>query len=319
MTTRTPLPHHTDSLFLTDGGLETTLIFHQGVDLPDFASFVLLQTPEGRDALTAYFESYIDIARRHDTGIVLETPTWRANSDWAARQGIDSTALRRLNTAAVTQLHELRRAHETPTTPIVVSGNIGPRGDGYTPGQTMSAEEARDYHREQIDTFAEAEADLATVLTINYVEEATGIALAARDAQLPVVISFTLETDGALPTGQALEAAITEVDDATDGYASYFMINCAHPTHFDSALDVGSPALSRVRGLRANASTMSHAELDEAEELDAGDPDGLGEHYRELLTVLPNLTVLGGCCGTDVRHVEAIARSCAPVFASRGR
>lgn len=284
---------------ITDGGMETTLIFKQGFDLPHFAAFVLLDDSAGRDALRAYYRSYIDIAEARSVGIVLDTPTWRANPDWGEKLGYGTETLTDVSRRAVALLEELR------TPQVVVSGCIGPRGDGYRVDAEMSPQEAESYHTPQIEAFAETSADLVTALTLTYADEATGIVHAAAAAEVPVVISFTVETDGRLPSGQSLGEAIEQVDGATDGAASYFMVNCAHPTHFADALEQ-APWAERLRGVRANASKKSHAELDEAEELDEGDPDELAARYRELRDRLPNLSVVGGCCGTDHRHVEAV-------------
>src|SRR5436189_1651192 len=139
---------------------------------------------------------------------------------------------------------------------------------------------------------------MVTVLTINYTEEAVGVARAAEAHGLPSVISFTVETDGRLPTGQPLAEAIDQVDSATGGAPAYFMVNCAHPTHFEAEL-AGGAWRERIRGIRANASKLSHAELDEADGLDAGDPAELADDHARLNALLPNLNVLGGCCGTD--------------------
>jgi S-methylmethionine-dependent homocysteine/selenocysteine methylase len=304
------LPQLDADTFLTDGGIETTLIFDDGLDLPDFAAFPLLETASGRDALIRYFEPYAAVARRDRIGIVLETPTWRANPDWADRLGYGTEALAELNRQAVSLTASLRR-YETPTTPVVVSGCLGPRGDGYQPGQTDSVDEARAYHAAQVRTFAEADADMVTAITMTHEEEAIGIALAARDADMPVALSFTVETDGTLPTGQPLRQAIEAVDAATDAYPAYYMINCAHPTHFAHILEAGAPWTGRIRGLRANASMLSHAELDEAEELDTGDPIALAQLYCDLRRTHGHLTVLGGCCGTSHRHIDAISTACA--------
>lgn len=312
------LPQLSPSLFLTDGGLETTLIFHHGFDLPDFAAFPLLESEPGRQALEGYYRAYIAIATAHSTGLVLETPTWRASADWGARLGYDAAALRAVNVAAVELLKVLRAGHDGAPTPFVISGNLGPRGDGYAPTSIMTADEAEKYHAEQIRTLRDAGADLITALTITYVDEAIGIVRAAVAHDIPVVISFTTEVDGVLPSGQPLEQAIVELDAATNAASAYLMVNCAHPTHVMGVLDPASAAFARVRGMRANASTRSHAELDEAEELDAGHPAELGALYRELVAVLPNLTILGGCCGTDDRHIEAIAVACAPLLRDRG-
>ena len=307
---RRALPQLDGSLFLTDGGIETTLIFHDGFDLPDFAAFVLLGQDEGRAALTRYFESYVAIAARDEVGIVLETPTWRANPDWALRQGLTAEQTAQVNRDAVDLLVDVRSRLERDGAPIVISGCIGPRGDGYVVESSMTAAEARDYHRPQVSAFAESDADLVTAITMTYSAEAIGIAEAAREAGIPVVLSFTVETDGRLPSGETLGEAITAVDTATDSYPSYFMVNCAHPTHFAHVLADAPPWAGRLQGLRANASTLSHAELDEAEELDEGDPQDLASRYRALRETTPSLHVLGGCCGTDHRHIDAISAEC---------
>ena len=312
---RNALPQLEGGLFLTDGGLETTLIFLDEQELPHFASFVLLKTPAGEAALRKYFESYVTLAQRFDVGLILETATWRSNPDWAAKLGYDTVSLAKANRKAVQLLEEIRAAHERR--PIVISGCVGPRGDGYIPDSAMSATEAASYHRPQIDVFADSAADLVTAITMNYVEEAVGVARAAQQAKVPVVIAFTVETDGRLPTGQSLRDAIEQVDDATSGSVAYYMINCAHPTHFADALDRDEPWMARIRGLRANASRMSHAELNEAPELDIGDPADLGRRYADLTRDrLKRLNVMGGCCGTDTRHVEQIAAACVPLFRS---
>ena len=296
-------------VFLTDGGLETTLIYHDGVELPYFAAFHLLKDAEGTQLLRGYFERYARLAATLGVGAVLEAPTWRANPDWAARLGYDATTLADANRQAIGLLLEVRAAIETPAAPIVVSGNLGPRGDGYIADSRMSVQAARDYHAAQIDTFAQTDADMAAAFTMNYVEEAIGIVLAAQAARLPVAISFTLETDGRLPSGDSLAAAVQRTDDATGGYAAYYLVNCAHPSHFEHVLAGEGAWRERIRGLRANASKRSHAELDASTELDAGDPSALGGEYRALRPLLPRLTVVGGCCGTDHRHVEAVCRA----------
>jgi S-methylmethionine-dependent homocysteine/selenocysteine methylase len=300
------LPQLDDQWFMTDGGLETTLIYHEGIELPAFAAFDLLKDEAGVGVLRDYFTRYVELARSHRIGIVLESPTWRANPDWGVKLGYDAKALARANRKAIELLSEIRDASESRETPIVISGNLGPRGDGYAPGARMSAREARVYHAAQIETFARTDANMVAAFTMNYVEEAIGITAAARDCALPVAISFTLETDGRLPSGDTLGAAIERTDGETGGYAVYYMINCAHPTHFEHVLRERGSWVERIRGLRANASRHSHAELDQSTDLDAGDPEELGRQYRALHALLPKLTVVGGCCGTDHRHVDAI-------------
>lgn len=309
---RDNLPVLTDATFLMDGGMETTFIFHDGIDLPCFASFTLMETEQGRDRLRSYYTRYIDLARSTGVGFVLDAPTWRSNPDWGAKLGYDAARLSDVNRRSIELLRELRETYETAKTPMVVSGVIGPRGDGYQPGTLMSALQAADYHAAQARAFAQAGADMVSAYTINYVEEGIGAAIAAQDAGLPVVISFTLEIDGRLPTGQSLREAIEQVEAETAGAPAYYMINCAHPTHFEHILAGGGAWTERIRGLRANASSRSHAELDSAPDLDAGDPAELGRQYRRLRGRLKNLNVLGGCCGTDFRHVEQISFACLP-------
>jgi S-methylmethionine-dependent homocysteine/selenocysteine methylase len=312
---RNALPQLEGELYLTDGGIETTLIFHEGWDLPDFAAFHLLRTLEGEMALRKYFRTYAEVARRFGAGLILESATWRANADWAVRLGYSRRALAETNHRAIRLLEDLRSEYEAGQTAVVISGCLGPRGDGYMPDKAMTTQEAKFYHWEQIETFAESSVDMVTAITMNYVEEAIGIAGAAQKANLPVAISFTVETDGNLPTGQSLQSAIEQVDQATSGYPVYYMINCAHPTHFAHVLSDEGAWLDRIRGIRANASRKSHAELNEAPDLDSGNPVELGMQYGRLKSQLPYLNVMGGCCGTDHRHVEQIAEACLPLFA----
>lgn len=308
---RKRLPQTANRLFVTDAGLETELVFIDGRELPHFAAFDLLKDDAGFERLRAYYLRYAEIATAHGLGLLLETPTWRASPDWGARLGYDREALADANRRAVSLLLEIRAAFETPAAPVVVSGNLGPRGDGYRPESRMTAAEAREYHAWQIGTFAATDADLVSVFTMNYVEEAIGVAAAAKAYAMPVAISFTVETDGRLPTGQRLAEAIEATDAATGGHPAYYMINCAHPTHFARTLREGGAWRERIRGLRANASHRSHAELEASSELDDGDPEEFGQLYRALRPLLPRLTVVGGCCGTDHRHVGSICRALA--------
>lgn len=308
---RERLPQLEGELFLTDGGIETCLIFQQGLALPLFAAFDLLKDAAGTEALRRYYGPYAELARDAAVGFVLESPTWRASADWGARLGYSDQALADANRRALDLMHELRARYETARSPLVISGCLGPRGDGYDPGALMTPEQAQTYHTAQAELFAAAGADLVTAITMTNVPEAIGIARAARGAGMPVAISFTLETDGRLPTGQLLGEAIEAVDAATGGAPAYFMINCAHPSHFAHVLEESAAWQRRLRGLRANASRRSHAELDAAPDLDAGDPVALGAEYAALCRRHPQLCVLGGCCGTDERHVRQILAACA--------
>jgi S-methylmethionine-dependent homocysteine/selenocysteine methylase len=308
---RSNLPQLSGREFLTDGGLETTLVFHNGIELPCFAAFPLVMSREGRDTLRSYFHPYLELAKARQLGFVLDTATWRANADWGAKLGYSSSDLNEVRHAAVAFAQELRWDYATSLTPVVINGVLGSRGDGYRADDRMSAEEARTYHAAEIEDYRDSGADMVSAITMTYPEEAIGIVRVAQDSQMPVVISFTLETDGRLPSGDTLQEAILQVDAATGSGPTYYMINCAHPTHFADVLSPRSGWLDRIRGLRANASTLSHAELDAATELDAGDPADLGQRYRSLRERLPKLSIIGGCCGTDHRHIAAICEACA--------
>ena len=306
------LPPLAPTKFITDGGLETTLIFHDGIDIPYFASFDLLKTTDGYDRVYAYYARYLEIARTAKVGFILESPTWRASSDWGPRMGYSALELADINVKSIAMMSDLRDQYQTDDTPCLISGCVGPRGDGYTPSNRMTAQQARDYHAVQIESFAGTAIDMVSAITMNYLEEALGIALSCKDAQVPCVISFTVETDGHLPSGETIEEAIARVDHHTGAYPVYYMINCAHPDHFRDKLDGNGAWKNRICGVRANASRQSHAELDACEHLDDGNPDELGRLYRDLASVLPNLSVIGGCCGTDHRHVTAMAEHALP-------
>ena len=305
---RQHLPQLRGEMLLTDGGLETDLIFNHGFELPEFAAFVLLETEAGREALRAYFRRYLEIAREAGLGFVLEAPTWRASRDWGRKIGYHPAAMASVNRCAIALMTELRAEYEHRLPHVVISGSIGPRGDGYDPSERMTADVAAGYHRSQLATFAAAGADLATAFTMPYADEALGIARAAAVERIPVAIGFTVETDGRLPSGESLDEAIALVENDSSTSPVYYMINCAHPEHFAQVLEA-SPWAERIMAVRANASCKSHAELDESTELDAGDPEDLAARYRELMRLLPNLRVIGGCCGTDHRHVGAMWRA----------
>lgn len=302
------LPQLSGGVFLTDAGLETEMIFLRGFDLPCFASFVLLEHADGRAQLRDYFQGFLDLAADQGTGLVLEAPTWRASVDWGEQIGLSPDQIAAANHDAIAFLEEMRKSFKGAGA-VVISGQIGPRGDGYAPELMMEPAEARAYHSHQIEALADTSADLITALTMTHTGEAIGIVKAAQAAGIPVVISFTVETDGRLPSGESLTEAIAATEQATDSAPAYYMINCAHPTHFEAVLEDLGPYAERVRGLRTNASTKSHAELDEATELDDGDPEALGMSHVRLRELLPQLTVIGGCCGTDLRHVRCMAKA----------
>ncbi len=290
-----------EEVALTDGGIETVLLFKDGFDLPCFASFPLLGDERGRAAIRRYFEPFLDTAQQLGLPFVLDTATWRANPDWGEQLGYDPGALADANRGAVGFAQELAEGRPQ----VTINGMLGPRGDGYVVGERMTGEQATEYHAWQVGVLRDAGVERITALTLSYPEEAIGVVQAAATAGVPVVAGFTVETDGRLPSGMSIAEAIEQVDGETDGAADFFMINCAYPTHIAAGLD-DAPALDRIGGLRVNASALSHAELDEAEELDEGDPETLGRDNAALRDRLPSIRLLGGCCGTDHRHVAEI-------------
>ncbi len=302
-----------EGIWLADGGLETTLIFHHGIDLPHFASFPLLSTAAGRAQLTRYFAGFIAEARRHRTGFMLDTVTWRSGQGWSEIMGIAPDDIDAVNRDAVVFAREIAAAPDAGGIDILVNGVIGPHGDAYAPERLLDAEEAEAAHERQVRVLAASEVDIVTATTIANVAEGIGIARAALKAEVPVAVSFTVETDGRLVTGQALGDAIAETEAATGGNVAWYGVNCAHPDHFRDAL--AGDWLDRIRLVRANASRKSHAELDNSTDLDPGDASELAADYRALMEVLPSLRILGGCCGTDVSHVAAIGHRCHPISA----
>ncbi len=295
---------YSSGAFVTDGGLETDLIFHHGVDLPHFAAFPLVESDQGRELLGEYYEGYAGVARRGGAGLVLETPTWRANPDWAGRLGYDEAALERAVRASVDFMSRVRDAHpELHDAGVVLSGLVGPRGDGYVAEGVGSAEDYAEYHYPQIASFAAAGADVVTAMTMTHTDEAAGVVAAARSVGIPVVVMFTVETNGRLPDGTPLGKAVASVD--ASGGPDWFGVNCAHPEHIAPGLTDGEWR-KRLVVVRPNASRLSHAELDQAEELDDGDPVELRTDLDALRDRLPSLRVVGGCCGTDVRHVASL-------------
>jgi len=305
---RDALPQLGGEIFLADGGIETDLIFNRNVEVRQFAAHTLLETGAGRQALEDYFRPYLDLAAKADLGFVLDSQTWKAHLHWAAALVATEEELRTANRDSIGFISGLRDRLGSTRRAVVLNAVIGPRGDAYAPDARHEVEAARDYHARQLGWLAETEVDMVTATTFTQADEAAGLVLAASGVGLPAAVSFTVETDGRLPSGESLADAIHRVDDLTAGVAAYFMVNCAHPDHFDHVLEDAGWA-RRIRGLRCNASRKSHAELDACEVLDAGDPEELANQVAAFRERLPWLNVVGGCCGTDLRHVAAMART----------
>jgi homocysteine S-methyltransferase len=293
-----------DTRWLAWTGLETDLIFNQNWDLPGgLASFPLAMSEPGRSRLSQYYDDQVALARNNGLGAILDSVTWMANADRAGPLGYDAAALAHANAEAVELVRAARE--RAGSLPVLVNGQVGPRGDAYQPGAKGIAD-AQVYHARQIGELVGAGVDMITAYTLGSAEEATGIALAAKTAGVPVMISFTVETDGRLPDGTKLGDAVEATETHTGGTVLGYCINCAHPDHFKPALD-GGAWMKRLIGLIPNASRRSHAELDEATELDDGDPAELAAQLGALHDSLPQIAIFGGCCGTDMRHLKATA------------
>lgn len=300
---------NTERFYLADGGLETFMIFHKGHDLPCFSAAALLDSVAGRQDLLAYYERYIGIARASQRGFVMDAPTWRSGVAWAKPLGQSIDAVLDTNARAVAFVSAVRDQHEGNALPILINGLVGPAADAYAPDTLITEQDAFDIHFPQIEALGKAAVDMISAMTLTHADEASGIMRATKEIDVPGVIAFTVETDGRLPSGQPLGDAIAQVDVATGSAPLYYMINCAHPDHFRSTLAGTEKWISRIGGIRCNASRMSHAELEDAEELDDGDPAELSALSLELVRLLPNIRVVGGCCGTDHRHVGCMAHS----------
>lgn len=289
-------------LSLADGGIETALTERLGQRLPEFAAFTLLSTAEGREALREYYRPFLRLAVEHGRPVVFDTPTWRANADWGERLGYDQEALDAVNADAVALLRELVET-EGGGVDAVVNGCVGPRfDDHYIEGQRMSAAEAEAYHAPQVRALAEAGADRVTAVTTLDAAEGTGVVRAAGAARIPVAVSFVVGEDGRMADGSSLAEAIDAVDEATDGAAIGFLVNCAHPSAVAEGLaeSSGSAALERLIGFRLNS---AHA----GDEGPGDDPESFAELEAGLREFAPNAHVFGGCCGTDTPHIAALA------------
>jgi len=305
---RPQLPHQTDKIFLTDGGTETWLMYKRGFELPEFSAFHLLNDERAVGALREYYTAFANIAAQLGTPFVFDSLTYRASRDWGALLGYSTQGLSDMNHKCFDLYRECAAEAGLTAEDTVLSGCIGPKGDAYKTNHDLTAEGAETYHTEQIATFKDAGTDIVTALTLNTTDEAIGIARASAKAGLPSVIAFTVEKDRKLRSGETLKQAIEKVDAATSNAPAYYMINCSHPVDFGPAL-TSEPWTDRIRGLRANASSLDHGTLCQLGHLEEGNPDELARQYVDIRAVHPKMNVFGGCCGTDYVHVEKIGRA----------
>lgn len=302
-----------NGVVLGDSGLETTLIYDEGWELPCFATFPFMKSERGRQRLKQYWMDHIDFAENSKcSSFLLGGIGWRCNRDWGTKLGYSQSALDEFIRLSVSDQIALRAEKETDRIKILLVGNMGGRGDGYKPESLMTSEEARDYHRHQISTYKALEIDVLLFNTVSYIDEALGVAEAAKCLDMPILLSFTLEMDGCLPSGQTLADAIRSIDTATNSYPIGYLINCVHPGQaLDHLLCYRSEAWTcRLLGVKGNASRKSHAELNDSLTLDRGDVEDFGECYRQLREVYPGMNIFGGCCGTDLDHLRSLCQHC---------
>lgn len=306
--TTASLPHQSNEIFLTDGGTETWLMYKRGFELPQFSAFHLLNDAGATVAVRDYYRAFAAIAVKLGTPFIFDSLTYRASRDWGRLLGYSDAGLAEMNHKCLDLYREIAAEAGLGADKTVISGCIGPKGDAYKTNEGLTAKGAEDYHGEQIATFKTAGADMVTALTLSATDEAIGIARAAAAAGVPSVLSFTLEKDRKLRSGETLRQAVETVDEATGNAPAYYMINCSHPLDFGPAL-AREPWADRIRGLRANASTLDHGTLCQLGHLEEGDADELAGQYRDLRAAYPSMNVFGGCCGTDHAHVEKIGRA----------
>ena len=301
------LPQQSGKLMTTAGGFETWMQYVDGFKLRHFCAFELLNDARGLGCLRDYHRKVVEAATANGFGVINEGLHYRSSRDWGELIGFSREALLEINVRGIEFYRDFAREYAGPDTPMLVGGVVGPRGDAYNIGRLPDAAEAEDYHSEQIRIFREAGADHVTAMTFSSVDEAIGVARAAKSVGIPVVISFLLARGGRLKGGETLEEAITRVDSATDDAPAYYMINCTHPTEFEPALTTGK-WISRLGGFMPNAVAMETLDLCKLGHLEDGDPVELGAQMGALAQRFPHINVWGGCCGTDGRHIGEITR-----------
>lgn len=304
--------------YLTYGGNETYLLFVQGFPLREFCAFEVFEDEAAWTRLVSGLLAPIaKAAADSKMGLMTDCLVWRASADYARRLGTADVAT--LNERAVRRTRDFLAgwrdgSASAKACPVIVSADHGPRGDGYAVTGRVAADAAYDYHAPQVEALAAAGVDLLVPLTMTSLQETLGILRAAQRHGLPALVSPTIEPDGKLPDGTPLGDFVRAVDEATAGYPVAFMVNCVHPTHLEPILrggrERGEAWVSRIRGLRANASAKTHAELDNSTELDRGDPVALAAGVQSLQRTY-DLSVVGGCCGTDAEHLQRIAAATA--------
>ena len=308
-------PRLDNKFYLTEGGSETEIMYKWGFELPEFEMYPLLDNPQADEIIRNMFRRYFEVAAQHDTGMLLNGHDYRASPDWGAKLGYSPEALRNMQHRVIDFLDGMRAEYADRVSDVYIAACIGPRGDAYGSGGEITADEAEDYHSVQLKNLDGTAADMAVAATFNNVPEAIGVIRAANGAGRPIGVSLTLTPEGRLRSGPGLGEAIETIDEATDGGAAWFGTNCSHPLEFEPALAEQGPWLDRLRYIRPNAARMDKIALCSLGHLEDGDPVELGGQMGEVARRLPRADIIGGCCGTDERHLSEIARN---VNAARG-
>ncbi|MDX2274422.1 MAG: homocysteine S-methyltransferase family protein [Hyphomonadaceae bacterium] len=296
-----------DVIYLTEGGQETELMYKFGFELPEFAMYPLLDNAEALAAMRGMYQRVLETAAKHQVGVLLGGLDYRASPDWASKLGYSREGLADAQFRCIGFLREAAEPFEGQIPDIKIVGCVGPRGDAYSLNRTITAEEAEDYHAVQIETLKRAGVDLISAMTFNNIEEAVGVARAAAKANMPLTVSFTLDSTHRLKSGPSLKQAIEQTDArAGDARPAFYGVNCSHPVEFEPALEPGD-WIKRVRSLRPNASAKEKVELCKIGHLEDGDPVEFGEQMGDLARRYPHIDVWGGCCGTWERHLDHIA------------
>jgi S-methylmethionine-dependent homocysteine/selenocysteine methylase len=302
-------PRLENKFYLTEGGTETDVLYKWGFELPEFAMFPLLDDPKADQVIRDIYRRYFDVAEKHDTGMLIVGHDYRASPDWGAKLGYTPEGLADMERRTIGFLDSIRREYEDRVSDVYIAGGVGPRGDAYGTGGGITEAEAEDYHSVQLTTLKSTPADMAIALTINNIAEAVGIVRAAESIDIPIGISLTLTTEGRLGSGPTLRDAIETIEEKTNGAAAWFGTNCSHPLEFASALADDGPWRDRLRYVRPNAAKMDKVALCKLGHLEDGDPVELGEQMGGVARRFPRADILGGCCGTDERHLGEIAKN----------
>ncbi len=275
---------------------------------PDVAHGGLIYDDASRDVLTQVHREYLDIGQRYGIPMIATTPTWRANTERVSRSPFAGLPVNRDGVAYMTAL---RAGYGGDASPILIGGQIGPKGDAYSPQEAPGADDAEAFHRPQIEELADAGVDLLIAQTLPAADEALGIARVMARTGVPYVLSYVVRQNGTLLDGTALDEAVRRIDDAVERPALHHAVNCVHGSVFAAAMTAtqarDAHAARRISGLSANTSAKTPEELDGLVELDTEAPEDFGTNLLGVRQAFGS-RFLGGCCGTSTAHIEALAQ-----------